>query len=243
MAKEVIEPVYKFLDRLSRSVKKILVDNGINPKENGAGFDLTVTMSEDQKHVAGLFIRYSKIIKTFKQMTTIARLMEVKPSIYFTNEAEVEYSEYLEYNLENYFLRITSILDQSVILVSEFYKLGLPPQSTSLKILRENTHTKDKEATKVIKELDRSLQSIKQIRNHIAHRGGVNDEDIMKIEANLYMLSHLPNPNINDPTINEMHDLIEELINKKIDFLKKNNVGVSEFLLALDRVLDAEYEG
>jgi len=234
---------FDFYNKLYNTTINILVDNKIKPKEGGdAGFELEVEMSDAQKFNINLFKRYSKIQNTIGQLETIIKLIEVKPSIYFTQEAGIKYSEYLGYNLENYFIRITTIIDQSIILISEYYNLGLPPQSTSLKILLENIHTKDKEVVKLIKSFDSSMQPIKKIRNLIAHRGEYNDEDILKIEANLYMLSLIEDKNLNEPVFDEMFKYIDDLINKKIEFAKRNTVSVKKFLFALDHVLNIEEE-
>lgn len=243
MEKEKKESVYKFFDKLGRLTAKALVDNNIKQKENGVGFELETEMSEDQKHITGLFKRYSKIVKTTEQLDTILRLLAVKPTLYFMKEAEIEYSKYLGYNLENYFIRITSILDQSIILVCEFYNLGIEPKNTNLRTLTENRHTKGKDATEILKKFDRLILPIKNIRNLIAHRGEFNDEDLMKIEANLYMLSMIDEKNLDDPIFHRMLDLVDELINKKIEFVKHTNEGVSKFLFALDHVLNKDFSG
>ena len=240
MEKEEKESVYKFFNKLYRSTMKVLSDNKIKSKENGVGFELETEMSKEQKRIVGLYKRYARILKTVEQLDTVLRLLEVKPTIYFSNEAKIEYSKYLEYNLENYFVRITSIIDQSIILVSEFYNLGSPPQDTSLRTLTGNIHTKDKDATKIIKKFDSLMQPIKRVRNLIAHRGGVEDEDIMKIEANLYLLSMIEEKNLDNPTFEEMFKTVDGLINKKIEFIKKSNLNVSKFLFALDHVLNKE---
>lgn len=241
MEKEEKEVVYKLFDKLYRLTAKTLADNKIKSKENGVGFELETEMSAEQKHVTSLYKRYSKIIRTTDQLDTILRLLAVKPTIYFTKEAEIEYSKYLGYNLENYFLRITSILDQSIILVSEFYNLGTEPKNTNLRTLTENKHTKGKDATEIIKKFDRLIQPIKKIRNLIAHRGEFNDEDLKKIEANLYVLSTINEKNLDDPAFDEMFNLLDELIAKKIEFVKKTNEGVSKFLFALDHVLNKDF--
>jgi len=232
----------QFFNILCKLLGRIIQDNKDDLK-NGISIDaeLEAKLPAKQKYHFGLFKRYSKIIRTIDQLDTIEKLIEIKPSIYLANEAKIEYSKYLEYNLENYLMRVVSILDQMIIFVSEFYNLGLPPQSTSLKMLRENQHTKDKKATKIIKLFDKATQHIRKLRNLIAHRGEFNDKDINRIEANLYFLSLAQDSKLDDPVIDRMYEDVDKLAIKKMKFVKSHNHSIKKYLYTLDQVLLEEY--
>ncbi|WP_282782720.1 Cthe_2314 family HEPN domain-containing protein [Phaeodactylibacter xiamenensis] len=165
MAKEKKESGYKFFKLLSGLVVQILKDNGLKSKEGDIGWDLEKEMTRKQKRIVGMYKRYSRILKTIDQLNTVAKLLAVKPSVYFTNTVQIEYSKYLEYNLEIYYIRFTSIVDQAILLVSEFYDLGTDPKQTNLRTLTCNMHTKGKDATAILKKFDKLIQPIKRVRN------------------------------------------------------------------------------
>ena len=233
--------VLKLHNRLMGLTYKFLGENKITSKDKG-GFELQTEFNENQRYVVNLYKTYAKLLNTSDKLGTIVRLLKIKPSIYFSNEAGLKYSKYLEYNLENFIFRITSIVDLSVILVSDFYNLGIPPKDTTLRHLKGNSHTKETEAVKVIVKYDKEIQKIRQVRNLIAHRGEFIDEDIMTIEANLYMLREVEDKKGENPIFDKMYELVDELIDKKVKFTQENYVGTKKFIFTLDHVLFSDFE-
>ncbi|WP_282782722.1 hypothetical protein [Phaeodactylibacter xiamenensis] len=63
----------------------------------------------------------------------------------------------------------------------------------------------------------------------------------MEIEAHLYLLSMLEKKQQDNPAFDDMFGRVDELIEKKLAFIKKNNDGVLKFLYALDHVLAKEF--
>jgi len=236
MEKEKIS--LKFKNQLTKAMANLVIEKKITPGDNLSKLDESWT--DEQKYVLTLFRRYTRITRTLKQLEIIAKLIQVRASIQLISELEIKYTDFIEYNLENYFMRITSIADQTVIMVSEFYNLGLPPQSTSLRILKENIHTKDKKAIEIIKSFDKMIQPIRKLRNRIVHRGEFNDKELDEVEANLYMLDLVKDTNLNDPILDKMYERVEELMGNKIDLIRKNNRSLKGYIYALDLALNEE---
>lgn len=111
------------------------------------------------------------IIFTIEQLEFIPVFMRRFTDKKFYTDYGINQPKYLQYHLENHFLKSTTILDQSIKLTSDIYNLGLTPKFSSLHQLTENKHTKKTKSVDILKKIDKEIQGIKTIRNQISHRG------------------------------------------------------------------------
>nr|WP_321409303.1 Cthe_2314 family HEPN domain-containing protein [uncultured Carboxylicivirga sp.] len=108
----------------------------------------------------------------------------------FTNEfiqkTGVNNFQYMRLLLSNYLIKINTILDLSIILVSDVYNLGISPKHTSISALRKNVNTKDSYDLELLVEFAKSISEFKAQRNSLVHQGDLKSEsldDILLAEA------------------------------------------------------------
>lgn len=138
-------------------------------------------------YLKGVFKPAMNILNIYEQLEFIPAFISKFPQPKFYENNGINHPKYLQYHIENHFMKIATIFDLCIILTSEIYKLGIPPKLTSFQQLIENAHTKNSNLIVSIKKFDKAIQGIKTIRNLIAHRGEFNDQEIDKVHQYFFV--------------------------------------------------------
>ena len=229
----------KFMKKIGGIASKIilkqieLVDSKIQNKEN-------LVEEEQDFYVKSVFQKAMNILNTYEQLEFIPVFVRRFPSQKYYNDNEINHPKYLQYHIENHFLKITTILDQSIILVSEIFRLGTPPKSTSLNQLKRNRFTKGSEPIKLLRDFEKEIQDIKTVRNLIIHRGEFSDSEIDEIGMCFFISKKLNNKQP-FPEFYLEHKM-REIVKNKDKFLIKNNKVIHKFLTKLFLLLDNEFK-
>lgn len=164
---------------------------------------LTRDFKTEPKPLHTLYLKkvHEKFIKIFNVLHTlqIARILiaEQHPSIE-GNKSKVKIADFLRYNVENYYMRITAYHDVIMQLMNEVYCWEIPTQfnfNQQLKIRakKEKKHN----ALLIVKNLDEVLKSVKIKRNKIAHEGSFAT-DIIFLEVADFLSENITDSNISE---------------------------------------------
>lgn len=186
------------------------------------------------EYARSVFEKCGNLINTIDQLEYIPIFIKEFPLEKTYTENGINHQNYIQYHLENHYLKISSILDQSIILVSEIHNLGIPPKLTSLYQLKVNKHTKDIPSLKILKAFEKSIQGIKATRNKITHRGEFQDSELTE----LYINNFFNENNLQKNSKIELNDVI----NNKLEYLRKNNQEVIKLVNLLFESLDTEFK-
>lgn len=165
------------------------------------------------------------ILNIYQQLEFIPTFISKFPQPKFYENNGINHPQYLQYHIENHFMKIATIFDLCIILISEIYKLGIPPKLTSFQQLIENTYTKNSNLIVSIKKFDKAIQGIKTIRNLIAHRGEFNDQEIDKIHQYFFVSDPktTENPIFSKDALDSQMKIVVE---NKIKLVSNNNKAV-----------------
>ena len=194
------------------------------------------------EYVRTVFEKFSNLMNTIEQLEYIPIFIQRFPLQKFYNENGINNENYIKYHLENHFLKVSSILDQSIILVNEVHNLGIPTRRTSLSQLKENKHTKDAPSINVLKAFEKGVQGIKSMRNKITHRGEFNDYELNELSKNNFFNK------ISDKTDGKLNLLnyskleMNNVVKNKLEFLEKNNKEIVRIIYLLFEALEVEFK-
>lgn len=148
---------------------------------------ITTAMLLDQHEKTSKYAIYIKSIndvlfalsQSFWDIDMTIKLIEfAHPKIKSFKMTRVDRGDYLKYMLENYFFRLPKIKDITLQLLNVVYEMGFT-QSPGLETkVRKHTSVVTNGMDIYINHLDQCFQSIKPIRDRIAHRGDLEDSTL-----------------------------------------------------------------
>ena len=202
--------------------------------------DYNETISEE--YARTVFEKFSNLIGTIEQLEYIPIFISRFPLQKFYIKNGIDQENYIQYHLENHFLKVSSILDQSIILVNEVHNLGIPPKRTSLNQLKENKYTKDAPSIKILKAFEKGVQGIKSTRNKITHRGEFNDSELKELSSNNFFneISDKIGKKLNLRKYSKLK--MNDVIKNKLDFLERNNKEIIKVINLLFEALEVEFK-
>lgn len=183
------------------------------------------------KKVHQKFINICNVLHTLQ----IARILiaEQHPSIE-GNKSKVKIADFLRYNVENYYMRITAYHDVIMQLLNEVNCWEIPSQfnfnqRVKIRAKKEKNH----DAQLIVKNLDEILKNVKLKRNKIAHEGSFAT-DIIFLEIADFLSENIPSSNIDETDRNIFYakliiDNTKEMLQIEQD-LATNLLGVMDLL-------------
>ncbi len=133
------------------------------------------------KYCADVFMCTAEILDVVESLSHTLIYIRRYPYAKSSKGLGITRDKYLKYFLENYYLRVVSLLDRLCFLIDIVYEIGLPQRSIAFPLIREITYLKN---TKLINLLDifgKSIHPFKIYRNAFVHRKGLSCEKLNKI--------------------------------------------------------------
>jgi hypothetical protein len=96
--------------------------------------------------------------------------------------------DYILYNIENFYLRLTSIYDRCLRLTNVVYQLGLPERQCNNNTVVKNDHLKNTKIASDLKSLDIFSEPFRFHRNVIAHNATYSEEDLDRLGPLFYVV-------------------------------------------------------
>jgi hypothetical protein len=92
-------------------------------------------------------------------------------------------SEYIEYSIENYFIRSAGLYDRCLIFTGKLLNLGIANESIDHGLMVNNEHVKDNNLSDPLKKIGKACREFKTDRNNIIHHGRYNDESFTAVST------------------------------------------------------------
>ena len=182
------------------------------------------------------------IIFTYEQLEFIPVFMRRFPDKKFYNDYGINHPKYLQYHIENHFLKVATILDQCVRLTSDIYNLGISPKLSSLNQLTENKHTKKTKSVEILKKLNKEIQEIKTIRNKISHRGEFNDSEIDRVSKFYFISSVSEEGEITKYSERTLKFHMKEVVKNRTELVISNTEKLKSYISKLFEESLIEFE-
>ena len=132
-------------------------------------------------------------------LSSISNVIICLDQLYFSVDMLSGYSEhkthksmnrydYILYNVENFYLRLTSIYDRCLRLTNVVYQLGLPERQCNYYTVVKNDHLKNTKIAEDLKSLDKFSEQFRFHRNLIAHNATYSEEDLDRLGPMFYVV-------------------------------------------------------
>lgn len=136
------------------------------------------------EYCRGVHKDVAKVYSTLKMLQLVRILIaEEHPMVDKRKGSNIQRNQFLRYNLENYFLRMTTCKDQFLQLIDTILQLGTKKGNGFDKRLVKAADDKTiTEVKAVVDSINNLFSSVQHIRNKIAHEGGYEDFDLQMLE-------------------------------------------------------------
>lgn len=196
------------------------------------------TLSTQENYLINVFLATYRIIDTYEQLKHI--------EIYFDRflmkrlliKHNINSSQYIQYHLENHLIRISTVLDQFLILVNDVYFLGFSHKQCKYKPILKELKLYNKLMADALVLLNNEIDnSIKQ-RHLIVHRGHFDDSGVLwlKIYEHLHKTDKSQNWDFNLKLQDDC------AIYEKIETIQNSNKIVYEHIIYLFNLLGLEFD-
>lgn len=92
-------------------------------------------------------------------------------------------ADHVAYHVENFVIRLGTVTDRALKLVSIVFQLGIPPKECRRSVVAENAHVALTAVRKRLDALEEAVSPHRATRNQIAHQERYSDERLRKWEV------------------------------------------------------------
>jgi len=146
---------------------------------------------------------------------------------------QITADEFIEFAIENYFIRSSAIYDRCLIFTNRLLDLGIANESINHDLLVTNEHVKKHGLNGKLKAIRKKCTEYRVQRNKIVHHGRYSEEVFDGISA-MHKVNSFQKTSGEEPTFSD--ELIDHMTHELID------IQVEEFSEHLDSILAKVHE-
>jgi hypothetical protein len=124
-----------------------------------------------EEYLMNVFQRATSLADIFSRLSQSVYLLSRSPKSIRMHGMKMNRNEWVEYHFFIYSTSLVSLLDCSLILIAEVYKLGLLPRHCTFDIITNHATIRGSKLSKILKKLRKELTSTTDRRHRILHRG------------------------------------------------------------------------
>ena len=141
--------------------------------------------SEKEIYIKKIHSHFSTISSSIDQLKKIEFYLSIDsfPEYYLDND--ISEKDYYFYHIENFHIRIISIIDYVFHLINHTLKFGFPKNKINLFAFTENTNLKGSSLITKLKAFEEEFKNMRTDRNKIIHHGDFKSESFEEISWSL----------------------------------------------------------
>jgi len=159
-----------------------------------------------------------------------------KPKYYESND--VTKADYIKYHIENFYIRVATLLDQSSLLINTIYELGYPERKVNADSVLENLNIKNTRTGKILKAFKQGIQGVQKTWNEILHKGIFEDPDLLELSTFYFVNKHGGEEIVNPIQLAYLSNIT--LRNKQLR-LNENMEPIRAYMVSLFNELEKEF--
>ena len=129
-----------------------------------------------------LYMRISELDKKLNDLRIGKELVFQYPYLRTKDKTVFNKVDYINYNVEYFFINIIGVVDRVLHIVSFVYKLPLPANRVTVKTILNNPKV-DENVKNFLEKFNKSIKNIRNVQNMIKHRVKYYDNDIYTYDA------------------------------------------------------------
>jgi hypothetical protein len=165
--------IKQFFPLVTKSVKK-----GLTALQDG---EKTYSASAIEIYAQNIFSRISEIDNAFKNISLTLEYLNKKSY----SDSEFDFSEHHAFHVENFLLRLTSVVDRCYLFVGS--TLLMADKKIEKLSGKKDVYKKLKdfspESAKMLTAMDSKISDLKKKRNKVAHQAGFSSKNLCVIQA------------------------------------------------------------
>ena len=118
-----------------------------------------------------IFNNYVIIQNALSQLENIKNYLSTPNFSMLYKDSEIKELDFYEYHIENFHIKLVSIMDYVTILVNHSLRLGIPIKKCNVHSVSENTLYNKSPIIKKLKKFEQEFKDFKLSRNIIIHQG------------------------------------------------------------------------
>jgi hypothetical protein len=149
--------------------------------------------TEKEKYVVFVLLAAKEVTTCYDQMCQALLYLSNFRTTKSLKNAGINRFKHIVFNIENYFIRISSLLDKTLVLINEVYMLGNSNENCKEHIIFKNKHLKNTKVLDLTKKLKKKTNDYREKRNKIIHTERYRDKELNQIEG-MYLLIEISEP-------------------------------------------------
>lgn len=192
----------------------------------------------EQEYCGYVFRRLTEILHTVEDLRHIVIFIQRYP--YKQALGSMTKESYLQYHIENFYIRSFSLLNKLCLLINEIFLLGLPKRIAKPKILYEMRQLKDTRAIEVLKLFEHFINQGRQMRHYVDHEGKYEDKELDEIT--MYSITERCTAKNKFKYSKVLNFLIRTYITKQTQGMQKIITAMEGFLDRYLKELNEDFE-
>lgn len=199
--------------------------------------DVKSLFTKREKYMISVSEIIFSISNTLDELKQIPIYFKYFPKYKSYIQNRIFHDDYMKYHLKNYYIRISTLLDQLALLINEVYELGLPTRRCSVESVIENKNTKETKTIVYFKALKKGIEGIKRLRNLAVHEGYFHDKKIFNLGTFIFLSSNLEDVDYET----EIKWLSKTIVKEKMEQFDNNNEALTKMIENIYNELFKEY--
>ena len=159
----------------------------------------TNTLTSADLYSLDVFDSVSPLIQSFELLERSRCFAILMPTEKYLKGLNINRYEWLEYHISTFLVAFATVGDEALLLVNEVQCLGIDPKDCRARIVKGNKWVKDTPIPKCLDAIEKIIESHKNTRNLLVHRGKTPSLDnlcktdgIDQLKKISFVLQHRP---------------------------------------------------
>jgi hypothetical protein len=167
------------MERFSHPIQQLVLLDEQNPIKNKRADDGEIIINSDLEQYI-LMCSFGLSVLTSATEKAVISLELLERSEKKLKDSAFSHAEHIQFAIENYMIRSSTIYDRALIFVSHLLDLGIPDQHIAHEPLVSNGHVKRYQLAPRLKTLAKACREFRDERNAIIHHRSYAAEDFSK---------------------------------------------------------------
>lgn len=148
-------------------------------------------LSEEAKEAKGIFDYIGRLFDLNSDLKKIETFIRRFPNKKYYESNDINQLDYIKYHYEVYIHKINTIKEVMILLLNEFYKIGLNEKDCTWSNLKKHKKIKNSSTIQIVEFYYKTFNHLIKLRNLNTHRGYFKDSRNEDLKSDLLIHNYL----------------------------------------------------
>jgi len=129
------------------------------------------SLTDRERYATDVFRWFANLRRVFERIDHASHLMSRSPKTMASARHPLNVNDWTDYHFHAFTVSMHSVLDCSILLTSEVYRLGVPWRLCNVGNVLSNAHVAGTNAARALRGMQKSMETHRERRNRVLHRG------------------------------------------------------------------------